>query len=115
LLLNPAFNNDNIILDITARLSKNNIIDLFTSFKYYNYNYNLFELVLLGKLRIDAGTNELVFVRFFNLQAVLNFVNKLNIAFLYNSELVNHFKELKKNDYIDKDYIHTIMDLYNIK
>jgi hypothetical protein len=115
LILNPSFNNDDIILDITNKLHRNNIIDVFVQFNYYNFNYNLLELILLGKIRFDTNTNKLVFVRFFNTQSVLNLINRLNIVCLYNSNLLNDFKELGKNDKIDKDYINTVIDIINPK
>jgi hypothetical protein len=64
LLLNPDYNYDEDQIKLVIFLVKNDIINLYTNLIFYDLNYNIIELILLGKVRID--NNKVVFVRHFH-------------------------------------------------
>ena len=115
LLINSDYNHDRIILEKTAYLHMNNFLNIFNSFKYYNLDYNLFEIILIGKMILNQEKNQLFWVKFFDLKAVLFFIDKLNITMLVDDYLLKSYEILLKNDTVDKEYIDTIIKKINLK
>ncbi len=115
LLINPDYNRDKIILEKTAYLYHNNYINIFDSFKYYNLDYNLFEIIMLGKMVFDQEKNKLFWVKFFDLNAVLFFIDKLNITVMVDDYLLKSYEILLKNDNVDKEYVDTIIKKLHLK
>jgi hypothetical protein len=114
LLICPDYNHDRIILEKTAFLHSNKFFNIFDQFKYYNLDYNLFELILLGKMELNQEKTQLFWIKFFDLNAVLFFIDKLNITLLVDNYLLKSFEILLKSDTVDKEYINTIIKKINL-
>ena len=114
LLISPDYNHDRVILEKTAYLHTNKFFNIFDPFKYYNLDYNLLELILLGKMILNQEKTQLFWVKFFDLKAVLFFIDKLNITMLVDNYLLKSYDILLTNETIDKEYINTIIKKINL-
>lgn len=111
LLLNPKYLDDKTQIANTIYLAKNNLIPIYKPIKYYNLEYNIFELVLLGKMEWDPNIEGLSWVRFFELESIINFINQLNTKLFIDNLLINGLNEMSKYEQIDKKYIDSVLNL----
>ena len=64
---------------------------------------------------LNQEKNQLFWVKFFDLKAVLFFIEKLNINMIVDDYLLKSYEILLKNDTVDKEYIDTIIKKINLK
>jgi uncharacterized membrane protein len=64
---------------------------------------------------LNHEKNQLFWVKFFDLKAVLFFIEKLNINMIVDDYLLKSFEILLKNETIDKEYIDIIIKKINLK
>lgn len=109
LILDPKYNNDNMVINTTIILVKYNIIQIHLPIKYYNINFSLFDLIILGKMEI---INEMVIYKsFFNDKIIFNFINKLNNPKIKHNKLLYTLEIISQKKTIDKKYIIMIESL----
>ena len=103
LILDPNYDNDNTTINTTINLAKYNIIQIHLPIKYYNIDFSLFDLIILGKMEIINGI--LTYKRFFDDKIIFHFINKLNDTKIKHNKLLYTLEILSQKKHIDKNYI----------
>jgi hypothetical protein len=129
LLLNPDYSDDDIKLNMFVDLVKSNIINLNETIKFYTIAYSPFQLILFGKMKktFEINSTILYWDRFFNLNSVLQIIDKLsdskclNLQSEQKHEILSSLDEFKSHINmpgkeclnINLDYIEKIIQRIN--
>lgn len=104
LLLNPLYTNEEQQLFITLYLVKNNIITIYKPIQYYDIKFNVFELIIIGK--VDIVDNKIRHNRFMNTDHISKFIKEVYkySTLIINSELILLLEKfyLKNPNYVEK-------------
>jgi hypothetical protein len=111
MILNPYFGEDEQKIFLTTYLANSGIIPIYKNVKYYNLEFSLYELIILGKMvpfNYCQDKNIVKMVRFFNKELIIKFINSFNRKCI-SIYFIIYFSNLSGK--LDKDYLYTINNL----
>lgn len=109
LILDKEYSNDNDVINIIILLNNYKILPLFKPINYYGCDFSIFEYIILGKL--EYQTNKLKHIRFFDLEAIINLIDKTNSTLYLNQTIIQILTQLKNNKNLNYKYLDTVIEL----
>ena len=113
LLLNPDYDDDINKINRSLLLARYRILPVYKTITFYNVQLNIFELIIIGKMKFDVSSNKLIWIRFFDTNVIHKFIIQLktNITIQNTTPIIKSLETINTTDIKNIEYINMIKNI----